>query len=46
MEYYFCNNNYGGELMKFDSTEQWKSKVKRDIISQDEIRARLKDAGA
>jgi hypoxanthine phosphoribosyltransferase len=46
MEYYFCNNNYGGELMKFDSTEQWKSKVKRVIISQDEIRARLKDAGA
>ncbi|WP_173386569.1 hypoxanthine phosphoribosyltransferase [Ruminococcus flavefaciens] len=32
--------------MKFDSTEQWKSKVKRVIISQDEIRARLKDAGA
>jgi hypoxanthine phosphoribosyltransferase len=46
MEYYFCNNNYGGELMKFDSTEQWKSKVKRVIISQEEIRARLKDAGA
>lgn len=46
MEYYFCNNNYGGDLMKFDSTEQWKSKVKRVIISQDEIRARLKDAGA
>ena len=46
MEYYFCNNNYGVELMKFDSTEQWKSKVKRVIISQDEIRARLKDAGA
>ena len=46
MEYYFCNNNHGGELMKFDSTEQWKSKVKRVIISQEEIRARLKDAGA
>lgn len=46
MEYYFFNNNYGGELMKFDSTEQWKSKVKRVIISQEEIRARLKDAGA
>jgi hypoxanthine phosphoribosyltransferase len=46
MEYYFCNNNYGGELMKFDSTEQWKSKVKRVIFSQEEIRARLKDAGA
>ena len=46
MEYYFCNNNYGGELMKFDSTEQWKNKVKRVIISQEEIRARLKDAGA
>lgn len=32
--------------MKFDSTEQWKSKVKRVIISQEEIRARLKEAGA
>ncbi|WP_297959945.1 hypoxanthine phosphoribosyltransferase [uncultured Ruminococcus sp.] len=32
--------------MKFDSTEEWKSKIKRVIISQEEIREQLKKAGA
>lgn len=32
--------------MKFDSTEEWKSKIKRVIISQEEIREELKKAGA
>ena len=32
--------------MKFNSTEEWKSKIKRILISEDEIRAELKKAGA
>ena len=31
--------------MKFDSTEQWKSKIKRVLISQEEISAEMKKAG-
>lgn len=31
--------------MKFDSTEEWKNKIKRIIISEDEIKAELKKAG-
>ena len=32
--------------MKFDSTEEWKSKIKRVLISEEEIRKELKKAGA
>lgn len=32
--------------MKFDSTEEWKSKIKRVIVSQEEIHEQLKKAGA
>ncbi|MBR5681842.1 MAG: hypoxanthine phosphoribosyltransferase [Ruminococcus sp.] len=32
--------------MKFSSTEEWKSKIKRVVISEDEIRAEIKKAGA
>ena len=32
--------------MKFDSTEQWKSKIKRVLISQEEISAEMKKAGS
>ena len=32
--------------MKFDSTEEWKSKIKRVLISEEEIRRELKKAGA
>ena len=31
--------------MKFDSTEEWKSKIKRVIISEEEIRKEIKKAG-
>ena len=31
--------------MKFSSTEEWKSKIKRIIISEEEIRAEIKKAG-
>jgi len=31
--------------MKFDSTEEWKSKIKRVLISEDEIRREMKKAG-
>ncbi|MCR5600094.1 MAG: hypoxanthine phosphoribosyltransferase [Ruminococcus sp.] len=31
--------------MNFDSTEEWKSKIKRVIISEEEIKAELKKAG-
>lgn len=31
--------------MKFDSTEEWKSKIKRVLISEDEIRTEMKKAG-
>lgn len=31
--------------MKFSSTEEWKSKIKRVVISEDEIRAEIKKAG-
>lgn len=31
--------------MKFDSKEEWKSKIKRVIISEEEIKAELKKAG-
>ena len=31
--------------MKFDSTEEWKSKIRRIIISEEEIRAELRKAG-
>lgn len=31
--------------MKFDSTEEWKEKIKRVIISEEEIKAELKKAG-
>ena len=31
--------------MKFDSTEEWKSKIKRVIISEEQIKAELKKAG-
>ena len=31
--------------MKFDSTEEWKSKIKRVLISEEEIRKELKKAG-
>ncbi len=31
--------------MKFDSTEKWKEKIKRVIISEEEIKAELKKAG-
>lgn len=32
--------------MNFDSTEQWKSKIKRVIISEEQIREEIKKAGA
>ncbi len=32
--------------MKFSSTEEWKSRIKRVIIPEEEIRAELKKAGA
>ena len=32
--------------MKFDSIEQWKSKIKRVIISEEQIREEIKKAGA
>lgn len=32
--------------MKFNSTEEWKSKIKRILISEEEIRAEIKKAGA
>lgn len=32
--------------MKFNSTEEWKSKIKRILISEEEIRAGIKKAGA
>jgi hypoxanthine phosphoribosyltransferase len=32
--------------MNFDSKEEWKSKIKRVIISEEEIKAELKKAGA
>lgn len=32
--------------MNFDSKEEWKSKIKRVIISEEEIKAKLKKAGA
>jgi hypoxanthine phosphoribosyltransferase len=32
--------------MKFDSTEEWKSKIKRVLISEDELRTEMKKAGA
>ena len=31
--------------MKFDSTEEWKSKIRRVLISEDEIRTEMKKAG-
>lgn len=31
--------------MKFDSTEEWKSKIRRIIISEEQIRAELRKAG-
>lgn len=33
-------------IMNFDSKEEWKSKIKRVIISEEEIKAELKKAGA
>lgn len=32
--------------MRFDSTENWKSKIKRVIISEEQIREKIKKAGA
>lgn len=32
--------------MRFDSTENWKSKIKRVIISEEQIRGEIKKAGA
>ena len=32
--------------MRFSSTEEWKSKIKRVVISEDEIRTEIKKAGA